>query len=704
MLGWLEAIDARHPRRIERIAAVLIALAALAVVWAFAASVLAHAPMGLPLDDSYAYLADARQLARGRLTGDAASAGFPVGAMSALWPIALAPLWALGARGHALVWASFALSAVFYAATGLAAGRAVTALIGRAAAPLVSRAAGLFAALLVVASSAFAWGALSGTEVAICGAAFAALIAALAGASSAGPIEARIAGPIDGPPPLGVALCLAALALTRPDAALIALGIAVAAAAGRVRRHGIATAAAWLAPIAPAALWLIVNRAISGHWLPAPMIAASAGVAWRAVPGLCGQVLRSAFWDPASPLGWPRTIAALWLLGAIRVLVRARRERRWLAGGALVAAPIAVLFAAAAWSGAAFAAQLGRWIAPALPLVAITAGTALAPFAAAPRWLRRGHAVVAAALVLGFVAASVPRLMRDAQVYAQAATDLDAQGVAIGEYLHRKLPGALIAVHRPGAIGYYSDGPIYDLADAADHGPGARFERLEALPEARRFGHAVLPPGWLGTAELDGADLYHARLARPFAPRLPVDPDVAVTAMNWDHVGSAERPLYDHAGWSIVDRIDVADLASEAAHHWGGALGESRGLADPPARWSFVAREARGRGLLLDGGRTIRGGREQFRFTADPARPVRLVLRAGGAPSYPDQERIAGASVVRVLDDAGRELARATVPPPSADGSFVEVAFAIAAGAPTTVHTEASAAYRAFHWFVLQPE
>ena len=110
-------------------------------------------------------------------------------------------------------------------------------------------------------------------------------------------------------------------------------------------------------------------------------------------------------------------------------------------------------------------------------------------------------------------------------------------------------------------------------------------------------------------------------------------------------------------------------------------------------------------GLVLDGGRTIRGG-ERFTVALDPSQPTRLVLRTGGARSIlghdPADQPIDRAAQLRVLDDAGRELARATLPVP--DGRFAEVSFALPAGASRVLRTEASSAYRAFHWFVLQPE
>jgi hypothetical protein len=161
--------------------------------------------------------------------------------------------------------------------------------------------------------------------------------------------------------------------------------------------------------------------------------------------------------------------------------------------------------------------------------------------------------------------------------------------------------------------------------------------------------------------------------------------------------------LEDHAGWAIVDRIDVADLASEAAHHWAGALGRLR-LGDPAAQWSIVGRDVGAHGLVLDGGRTIRGGAERFTITVDPGKPVRLVLRTGGARTYRFHEPVDHPVPLVILDPAGRDVARATLPAATATGGFAEVTFELAAGASPVLRTQASSPYRAFHWFVLQPE
>jgi hypothetical protein len=349
-----------------------------------------------------------------------------------------------------------------------------------------------------------------------------------------------------------------------------------------------------------------------------------------------------------------------------------------------------------------------RAIAAALPLLAITAGCALAPPRSASRRRRLAVAGLAIALAAGFAIAANPRLAADARLFAQGVIDTNAQTVAAGEYVQRKLPGARVMVTAPGAIRYYSDAEVVDLGLAASQGPGALFEQLEALPPEQRATHFALYPDALGTGELFGEVVLHTAFQTSRTPsldprRLLGGPDLQVIVASWDHVGTGERPLGDHTGWVIVDRIDVADLASEAAHDWAAALGP-RSDGDPAQRWSMVSREALTHGLIVDGGRTIRGGSERFTITADPGKPVRLVLRTGGSRAIRFHDPIDHPVPLRILDPAGRELARATLPPTPADGGFAEVGFALPAGTPPALRIEASSPYRAFHWFVLQPE
>src|SRR4249920_1784641 len=96
--AWIERACAGHPRRIRGMTLGAVALAAIAIAWAFAVTVLRHTrPMGLPLDDSYIYLTYAKQIGRGQPFTYFPGGGYSAGSTSALWPMLLAPFWALGA-------------------------------------------------------------------------------------------------------------------------------------------------------------------------------------------------------------------------------------------------------------------------------------------------------------------------------------------------------------------------------------------------------------------------------------------------------------------------------------------------------------------------------------------------------------------------------------------------------------------------------
>jgi hypothetical protein len=278
--------------------------------------------------------------------------------------------------------------------------------------------------------------------------------------------------------------------------------------------------------------------------------------------------------------------------------------------------------------------------------------------------------LAAAAGVVGAVArsADVQRAALAVRGVMQAAADHDYQVGLLAQYVRRRAPDARIMTSR------WLSG-IRTMAPPASDGPGELFEALEELAPADRPSHFALGPG---IEELAGDVVFRAPVLPARDPR-PGRAELVLRPARWDHAGTGDRPVTDHAGWAIVDRLDVADRASEADHAWRGV-----DVSGP----SLLHREAGPHGLVIDGGRALHG--ERFRLAVDPARPLRLILRT--APVT--------AGALRVLDDGGRELAVLHVYP--ADGAFVEVGVAVPATARLRV--EASAPYRAFHWFALQPE
>src|SRR4051794_36676977 len=138
-----------------------LAPAAVATLWlAFAAisgivTKCGHA--AVPLDDAFIHFQYAKRLAAGHFFSYSEGDGYSPGATSLLWPLALAPFYALGLREHLIIWAAWALS--FAALFGLALETY------RLASKLAGRGPALGAGAMVLSFGGYVWCAASGMEV-----------------------------------------------------------------------------------------------------------------------------------------------------------------------------------------------------------------------------------------------------------------------------------------------------------------------------------------------------------------------------------------------------------------------------------------------------------------------------------------------------------------------------------------------------------
>jgi hypothetical protein len=684
----------------ERVVPYAIAALAVAVVWWFAAVALGHAgTMGLPLDDGYIYMTYAKQFGRAEPFTYYTGGGYSAGSTSVLWPMLLAPFWMLGARGHALVWVSFGLCGALYTATCVGCYRLARTIAGIPA--------GVVAAAIVMTIGPFAWTSLSGMEVAFASALLVATLILL--------VEAPTT---DGPPSKLLGACLAATSLARPEAMLLVGAICGVCAFVRLRKRGLRATVWWAAPLAAPSAWLAANKIFAGNWMPNTGVAKSYFYMpgfdwtfwWDAVTSQSGKMIKALFVDGGGPFAWPRLVGIAWLLGAVRVSAWARRERRWLAGVTLVVAPMAMMFAVNASSGS-WELHEYRYIAPAFPLLATTAACGLAPMRLArepreQRWIELGWSGVLAFAMLALGHDTYPEMRDLVDLYAQDVVDLNSQVVTLGVYIHDHLPNARVMYHDAGAIAYYGDRPVYDMlglvtnhqAAVANNGPGTRFEFLEDMAPEDRPTHFAYYPGWMGQNEMYGDVVLHTPRPRARFGKLKSligGDDMELFVASFDRVHTAERPITPHAGWAMVDRVDIADLVSEREHDWVGNIGR-RKVGDPTAHWSVFAKQIGSDGLWLDGGRTIRGG-ERFTVAIDPDKPVRLLLRTGGAPEYAYNEEIDR--------DVDATINGQCITIPAPVGTFIELPLELPAqhAASLDVVVQANAPYRAFHWFVLQP-
>jgi hypothetical protein len=461
--------------------------AAVSALWGYA---------GFPLDDAWIHQTYARNLGQG--LGFAFIPGQPsAGSTSPLWTAMLA-------LGHALrvdhrAWA-YGLGAAGLALNAWLAHRLM-------AGWLPDRPAAAWAAGLLVAGEwRLIWSAVSGMEILLFAAAALAVFAL----------------PARRPVWLGLAAGLAVL--VRPDglsllpfAVLRAAGAAAGAAHGggwpRWLRRGAGPAGKVLLAFAvPFAAYLLFNLAVGGTPWPNTLLAKQAEYAvLRELP----LAARLASVGAQPFIGAPALLIpglAAGLVGA----VRARGRWEWVL--------------ALAWVGSLIAAyglrlpvtyQHGRYLMPALPVVVACGVGGLWPHLRLgagqmwPRVLSRVWLLSTAAVGLGFIVIG-------ARAYAVDVRIIETEMVATARWVALNTePGALVAAHDIGALGYFGGRPLLDLAGliSPEVIPFIRDEgRLREWLNDHGADYVVTFPGWYsGLVEGAGvAEVY--RTGAPFSP------------------------------------------------------------------------------------------------------------------------------------------------------------------------------------------
>jgi hypothetical protein len=267
---------------------------------------------------------------------------------------------------------------------------------------------------------------------------------------------------------------------------------------------------------------------------------------------------------------------------------------------------------------------------------------------ARPRW--RVITPVLAGGVAGLLAMKLEGTIDD---LAMSASGIDRQQVALGQWARDAIPaGARIGVNDTGAIAYFSDHPTFDVCGLTTEGEGrywvagaaSRFEHYERLfrasPEAlpRYF---IVYPEWMTMSPVLGARLHEATVTD--STILGGGTMVAYEA-DYTQLGSGEEP-WTKLGAPVTDSLDVADLDSEATHHY-----ELLGAAD--------GEEILTEGMTPDGTTIVDGGRrerrrERFRVSLGAPGPALGVVRLETSADTVVSVTVDGRDVGRLLATAG---------------------------------------------------
>jgi hypothetical protein len=610
-------------------------LAVAALAWRTLGAVLAKVGHAAPtLDDAYIHFQYARAIAEGHPLRFQSGEPISSGATSMLWPLVLAPFWALGARGDAIVWPAWAISFVALGALGWETAQLTRKLAGKTAA--------VGAAAMVLAFGGLLWCAASGMEVVP----FAWAVARASRRAS----EWQEGEQGDRTPKRAVELIgLAwAAALLRPEGAVTALLVAATLFGfPRVRawrERAIALGAAAAPAAVPLLLWTLTGSARSNttvaKLLPGnPYYVGSAllektleqarllvrtllnGEVWSAefVPhGWVVTVLRFG----AVPLG---TLVALAGLGAV-VACGWRSGARWRAAAVVCIALTMFapcLYYTFLWNRLRYLWPFAPGWIIGLACLARVAGDLAGELNA--RW--RVVTPIACGVFVGLFASKLEWVIEDV---AQSASGIQRQQVALGKWASANLPPeARIGVNDTGAIAYFGDRRTFDVVGLTTDGEarywvagvGSRLEHYERMLRADRAKlptHFIVYPEWIGLPMVLGDVLRDATVTDS---TILGGQTMRAYIADWSKLGTGEHPWTRGVG-DVIDVLDVADLESEAEHGYellGAREGEqtvhdgTSPSGDP----------------VVDGGRTRRRA-ERFIAHLRPGTAARCVVRLAG--------------------------------------------------------------------------
>ncbi len=626
---------------------------------------------GATLDDAYIHFQYARAIAEGHPLRFTPGATITSGSTSLLWPALLAPVWAAGARGEALVWVAWVLSFAALGALAWEASRLTERLAGRTAA--------IGAGAMTLAFGGFTWCAASGMEVVP----FAWAIARASRRASEW-TEADDSGRTGRRAAELVAMAWIA-ALLRPEGAVTALFVAAVLAkfarGGVPRARFLAVAAAAAAAATPFALWILTGSPRSttavAKLLPGnPYYGGSALVAavTEHARVLVGTLLNGEVWSAEF---LPRGGAPVALAGLGAVIVLGVRSRSpWRAASILLLA--LTMFAPCfyftfLWNRLRYLWPFATGFIVGVACLARLVGDVAAQVN--PRW--RVATGILCGTFVGLFASKLDWVLDDV---AQSASGIDRQQVALGRWAKENLePDARIGVNDTGAIAYFSDRTTFDIVGLTTEGEarywvagvGSRwehYERLYARSPSTLPTHFIVYPEWMGLPSVLGAPLYEATVTDS---SILGGQTMRVYVADWSKLGSGEQP-WTPAG-TVVDAIDVADLESEAEHDYellGAHDGEQ--TAHEGSSPDGVS--------VVDGGRTER---THERFVAHLGRApagtgVRGIVRLEGPPGC----------IVRILAN-GEPVGQFVLPDNDdmGDETWVERSFDVPAAALATAET-----------------
>ncbi|MFO0569492.1 MAG: hypothetical protein U0263_27825 [Polyangiaceae bacterium] len=575
--------------------------------------------VAVPLDDTFIHLQFARSFSRGEPLVYTPGTPPTPGATSLLWPLVLSPFVKMGET--APIWVAWFLGFLALSLLALE--------TQRLAAGLTSSPVAFATGAMVPAFGGLVWCAGSGMEVVPL--AWLLVLSARLGSEwlegESAPSRRALA-----------ALLVVAFAapLMRPEGALGSVIVAIAIALSSRGRGRLWALVALLAPLAGP----LFNHWVSGQsttttalskWLPLNPYHQGERL-WPTVSAnivlLFGTLFDGRIWSAIFIPAGARYVAWIAPLGLVYVALRKNRSAR---GSFVLILALGMLIPA---SFDCMLCNRLRYLWPFAPAWFVCLGALAESVGLLLSRYRQGLIHMGLALSAGMAGAFGATLSRSIDDLAESADAIRKQQTSLGRWAKEKLPAdARIGVNDTGAIAYFSGRRTFDVVGLTTKseprywaaGAGSRFEHYERMPRAELPTHFIVYPEWMNVPQVLGTELTERTVRASILGGATM---VAYEA-SYELLGSAERPL--DAKGEPIDRLDVADLESEAAHayelFWATQI-ENR-IFDS---WAGAERRA-------DGGRS---GRTLERFSLAIEPKARFVARLAVEESMSIELRVDG--------------------------------------------------------------
>jgi hypothetical protein len=624
----------------------------------------------VPVDDTYIHLQYARGIANGHPFQYHWGDGYSTGCTSPLYVALLSVFFVAGMDGLELVPATIALGGVWLFLSML--------LLLRLGKQLHNATAGRVAAALW-GTWGFTWYCMHcGMETGLWVVMILALLSGFISWTRQGNLVPR----------WHLLLLASLVPLTRPE------GIVLLGVLGLVALHRIAVKrpwrawpvpmGAWSLALLPAAAYYLTNRLLTGTFSTAGMTSKSllhAPYMWptQRLGRYAEQLFESAqhFLVGEDPLflSLAITLPGLAALGAMAM----RERERKISGPFLVLGLWTLLLLLFASGHYIRIARWERYYLPFFLFITLGAGFALTWIA---RAFRRPWFAPAAALVLVFYQGD--STVRWVKQYAADLTTIHDKQASAALAAKAMPKGTRLLVCDAGAIPYLSGKWTFDLVGLTSpvsynyfrNGVGSRFELFERLPKAKRPTHIAA----YGFCLWHGAE----------GTTLSMHRDMMIAELAEKDAETGHVPLTQYAGWKVADRVDIADLHSEAEHGYTqsfrGSITDNIVHRDrPPGEVELP--------VVADGGRLVTQ-RHDMTFKAKAGKALKVVARFTVGLNVRLRLDVNGQAFPVKLDaTAIQQWREITVEVPAsrvkADNTF-------------SVRTTNGAAFHAYHYFFMQ--